>query len=101
VTTISDVASHRPPLDIEGTADYLGISAQIPKRKLLDLDQAAEYLNVTTRFMRDRRSDRSIPAIKLGGLLRFDPDDLDEYREACRKASRSETECLRNQVFFA
>ncbi len=60
----STIAQHRPPLNVE---------------------EAAEYLNVSVRFVRDRRSDGQLPAIKLGGLLRFDPDDLDRYIDACRE----------------
>jgi len=58
------IAQHRPPLNVE---------------------EAAEYLNVSVRFVRDRRRDGQLPAIKLGGLLRFDPEDLDRYIEGCRE----------------
>ena len=61
----STIAQHRPPLKVE---------------------EAAEYLNVSVRFLRDRRRDGQLPAIKYGGLLRFDPDDLDRYIDACREA---------------
>lgn len=60
----STIAQHRPPLNVE---------------------EAAEYLNVSVRFVRDRRRDGQLPAIKFGGLLRFHPDDLDAYVEACRE----------------
>ena len=58
----STIAQHRPPLNVE---------------------EAAEYLNVSVRFVRDRRRDGQLPAIKLGGLLRFDPDDLDGTSNMC------------------
>lgn len=60
-----------------------------PRRTPLNIEEAAEYMNVSVRFVRDRRSDGSIPAIKMCGLLRFDPDDLDAYIDSCRECSMS------------
>jgi excisionase family DNA binding protein len=66
----SIIPDHRPPLNVE---------------------EAADYLNVSVRFVRDRRRDGQLPAIKLGGLLRFHPDDLDAYIESCQEPSDQET----------
>jgi len=63
-------------------------AATTPNRRLLNIEEAAEYLNASTRFVRDRRRDGRIPALKLGGLLRFDIDDLDAYVDECREDSR-------------
>ena len=57
----------------------------VTRRKLLSIVEAAEYLSTSVRFVRDRRADGQVPAVKLGGLLRFDPEDLDQYIEASRE----------------
>lgn len=56
---------------------------------LMTIQDAAKYLNVSERFVRDRRSDGQLHAVKLGGLLRFDRRDLDAYIDACREHSVS------------
>ena len=57
----------------------------VTRRKLLSIVEAAEYLSTSVRFVRDRRADGQVPAVKLGGLLRFDPEDLDRYLNMCRE----------------
>lgn len=59
------------------------------RRKLLTIEEAAEYMNVSPRFIRDRRGDGKLRAVKLGGLLRFDPDDIDRYIDASRESGGS------------
>ena len=54
-------------------------SNEIPSRRCLTITEAAEYLNVSVRFMRRRVAQREIPYLKLGGLVRFELDDLDEF----------------------
>jgi excisionase family DNA binding protein len=54
-------------------------------RPLLGVEEAANYLGVSTRYVRRLRSERRIPAIKLGAKVRFDPDDLDALVEAGRE----------------
>lgn len=54
---------HRPPLDVEGAAAYLG---------------------TTVRHVRRLVGERRIPYAKLGGKLRFLPPDLDRWLEAQR-----------------
>jgi excisionase family DNA binding protein len=56
--------AHRPPLDVKQTAEYLG---------------------VTERFVRELRAKRKVPCIKMGRLVKFDPDDLDRYLDDCRE----------------
>jgi excisionase family DNA binding protein len=48
------------------------------------LGEAAEYLNVNERYMRRLVSERRIPYLKVGRLLRFSPADLDAFIEGCR-----------------
>lgn len=51
----------------------------IETRGLLDVAGAASYLSVTERWVRRAVDERRIPYIKLGRLLRFDPDALDAW----------------------
>ena len=48
-------------------------------RPPLNVSEAADYLGVNERFIRARRNDRTLPVLKMGRLIRFDPDDLDQY----------------------
>jgi excisionase family DNA binding protein len=53
-------------------------------RAPLSLVEAAEYLNVSERFVRRLVAERRIPYMKVGRLLRFRADDLDQFLERCR-----------------
>jgi excisionase family DNA binding protein len=50
-----------------------------PPPSLLDLPALAERLAVNERHVRRLVAERRIPFIKWGHLLRFDPDDIDEW----------------------
>jgi excisionase family DNA binding protein len=54
-------------------------------RTLLDIDAAAARLGVTPRYIRHAIAQRTIPHIKVGRLVRFDPADLDAYVTANRR----------------
>jgi excisionase family DNA binding protein len=73
------------------TSAAMVVDSDTTRRKLLNIQEAAEYLNASVRFVRDRRTDGQIRAVKLGGLLRFQVDDLDAYIETCREPSDCET----------
>ena len=49
------------------------------KRRLVDIHQAAEYLNLSVNTMYKFVSQRRIPYIKVGRLLRFDIGLLDDW----------------------
>ena len=49
------------------------------RRSLMDLPAVAEYLGVNHRHIRRLVAERRIPFIKWGHLLRFDPDEIDEW----------------------
>ena len=49
------------------------------RRPLVDVNGAAEYLGTTTRHLRRLVSERRIPHTKIGGLVRFDLDALDQW----------------------
>ncbi len=49
--------------------------------RLLDISQLSVMLNVKTRTIYDLVRKRQIPYIKIGRLLRFDPNKIDKWRE--------------------
>ena len=54
------------------------------RRSLLTVGEAATYLSVTTRHIRRLVYEHRLTHTKVGRLLRFDPNDLDEYLAARR-----------------
>ena len=48
-------------------------------RSLMDLPAVAERLGVNQRHIRRLVAERRIPFIKWGHLLRFDPDEIDQW----------------------
>jgi excisionase family DNA binding protein len=60
-----------------------------PRRPPLTLPQAAAYLNCTERWLRRAVQERRLAYAKLGHLLRFFPDDLDDYLDLRKVARRS------------
>jgi excisionase family DNA binding protein len=53
---------------------------------LMTTHEAAEYLSVTERWIRRAIANRTIPKVKLGGLVRLHVADLDAYAERQRQA---------------
>ena len=51
----------------------------MPARQLLDINAVAEQLGVNVRHVRRLVAERRIPYIKWGHLLRFDPDEIEEW----------------------
>ncbi len=52
--------------------------------RLLASAEAAHYLSITERHVRLLWTERRLPAIKVGRLLRFDRGDLDSFVERQR-----------------
>ncbi|HZQ25298.1 MAG TPA: helix-turn-helix domain-containing protein [Terriglobales bacterium] len=54
--------------------------------QLLNAQEVAERLGVSDRWVRDHATRRfpKLPVIKLGSLLRFDPEDVSAFIEAQR-----------------
>jgi len=44
--------------------------------RLLTIDQLAEQLGITTRHVRRLVAERRVPYVKVGWLVRFDPDEV-------------------------
>ena len=55
-----------------------------PHTALIDLPAVAERLGVNERHVRRLVAERRIPFLKWGHLLRFDPDEIDEWLQAAR-----------------
>lgn len=55
------------------------------RRPLLDINGAAEYLGVSVRHVRRLVAERRIPYIKWGSVLHFDPDELDVWIDEHRQ----------------
>ena len=51
----------------------------MPRQQLMTIAEVAELLNVGVRHVRRLVAERRIPYVKWGGLLRFDPDDIDKW----------------------
>jgi excisionase family DNA binding protein len=52
--------------------------------RLMDIAGVAERLGVSVRYVRRLVAERRIPYIKLGHLLRFDPEAIDEWLDKAR-----------------
>lgn len=59
-----------------GTADTLP--------RLLTIDQLAEHLGTSRRHLRRLIAERRIPYVKVGRLIRFDPDEIADWLDAGR-----------------
>jgi len=53
-------------------------------KDLLTVDQICEKLKVKKSFIYDLTSRSQIPHIKVGRLLRFDPDEIDSWIQSHR-----------------
>jgi excisionase family DNA binding protein len=55
-----------------------------PPRPLIGIEEVAHWLGVDVRHVRRLVAERRIPFVKWGHLLRFDPDELQNWLEAKR-----------------
>jgi len=58
-------------------------TGQLPT--LMDITSLAEHLGVAPRHVRRLVSERRIPYIKWGHLIRFDPDEVAAWIDECRR----------------
>lgn len=61
-----------------GQAGRLRVGAT-PLPRLLDIPAVAEHLGISERHVRRLVADRRIPYLKVGGLVRFDPADIQDW----------------------
>ncbi len=59
-------------------------------RRLIDVEGAAEYLGTSVRHMRRLIDRKAIPHYKVGGKLRFVPDELDRWLDGRRRGPSPE-----------
>ncbi len=55
---------------------------------LLTIDQLVERLGTSTRHVRRLIAERRIPYLKVGKLVRFDPDEINRWLDDSRVALR-------------
>jgi excisionase family DNA binding protein len=55
------------------------MSSTVQHRPLLSLRATAERLSVSTRTVRRLVATGQLPALKVGGQLRFDPAELEQW----------------------
>jgi excisionase family DNA binding protein len=66
---------------------------------LLTIDQLVERLGTSTRHVRRLIAERRIPYLKVGKLVRFDPDDISRWLDDSRVAQRpSPTGVARSRI---
>jgi excisionase family DNA binding protein len=56
-----------------------------PLPHLLSIDELAEHLGVTVRHVRRLVAERRVPYLKVGRLVRFDPEDVAGWLEDGRR----------------
>ena len=52
---------------------------------LLDIDQLAKHLGTSHRHIRRLIAERRIPYVKVGRLIRFDPDEITAWLDRGRR----------------
>ena len=67
-----------------------GSEQNIEPRALLDIEGVARLLGVGVRHVRRLVSDRRIPYLKWGHLLRFDPVEIESWLDEARRPTRAE-----------
>jgi excisionase family DNA binding protein len=55
---------------------------------LLDVNGLAEHLGVEVRHIRRLVHERRVPYIKWGHLVRFDPAEINDWLQHCRREPR-------------
>ena len=64
------------------------------KSVLLTIQEAAEFLNLKVSRMRTAVFKKEIPYIKLGRLVRFDPNDLIKWVEKQKEETKEDSSWL-------
>jgi excisionase family DNA binding protein len=53
--------------------------------RLLDINELAEHLGTSQRHIRRLIAERRIPYVKVGRLIRFDPDEITAWLDRGRR----------------
>jgi excisionase family DNA binding protein len=62
----------------------MSTTSQSDRLPLMDLAAVAERLGVNQRHVRRLVAERRIPFVKWGHLLRFDPEEIEEWLDSAR-----------------
>jgi len=73
----SPSTGHRPRSRPTSLVRDSPVTSPPPRPSLLDLDGVAARLNLSTRHVRRLVAERRIPFLKVGSLLRFDPEQIE------------------------
>lgn len=57
----------------------------VTNRQLLDYEQAAEEMGCTPRLVRKLAETRQIDSVKVGRLVRIEPEAIERYKDAHRR----------------
>lgn len=68
------------------------------KSRLLNVDEAADRLRISRRSCYSLIHDGRLPATRVGGLLRVEPDEIDRFIRRNRVAVRQRQEQQRASV---
>jgi excisionase family DNA binding protein len=71
----------------------MAIQTELPD--LLDIAQLSQHLGIRERHVRRLISERRIPYIKVGRLIRFDPDDIAAWLDEARRPDNPRRESER------
>lgn len=63
-------------------------TATSPPAMLVDVHEAARLLSVSPRYVQMLASDGTLPCVRLGRLIRFDPQDLARWIERQKQAAK-------------
>ncbi|MDQ6784919.1 MAG: helix-turn-helix domain-containing protein [Actinomycetota bacterium] len=56
-----------------------------PLPHLLTVEEVADHLGVTVRHVRRQIAERRVPYIKVGRLVRFDPEEIARWLDQARR----------------
>jgi excisionase family DNA binding protein len=54
-------------------------------RRWLGRDEAAKYLGISPRTLQRWTSERDLPSVRIGEVVRYDIRDLDEFMEQAKR----------------
>jgi len=70
----------------EGDRQDLPRAKSVSEKELVDITWVAKRLGVKVRHVRRLVDEDRIPLIKWGRLLRFDPDEIEDWIDAARRS---------------
>ena len=62
------------------------------EKLLFDIEQISNYLSIKEKTIYSKVEKNEIPHYKIGRLIRFKKDEIDQWMESCRQAKKLEAE---------